>query len=1000
MRNFVCWQRDDALAIINPDVDAQSDANFRAVHTDVPIRKQSKDRKATTVISAEEVLEQFLGSPRYALVPIIGFSGSGKSHLVRWMNLRIKRDETKEVLFVQKAKTNLRDIIKALIDRLPQESQDQYLNMVQGTGTTTLTVSAQRTLILNNIQTELENDTSFLDLVDPEEKDKEEYLIRGLSGLFIDPYIREQHFLNDDGFAAEIAGHVFEKPDGYNPAEKRREFTIDDIPLNVDDLRRSAAATGEFLQFLLGQERDVSEKAVSIINRHTDAAITRCLNLSGDHLVQIMMEIRQSLKKAGKELILLIEDFARLQGLDRALLQSVLEQGNDELCTLRTAFACTTGFYGSLEPTAQTRLTFVIDMDNPLGRGRDAFNLHGFVSRYMNAVRLGEAELKKKWEIEKEQGASFDIGSACDECGHKVVCHAAFGQVDGFGLYPFTKKAIHVMAHRADEDADQKFNARKFQTGVLQPVTKLTAELGSGRFPSKSLLEEMGGLRTFPLDEQRTVKQQAPDDADRHLALITLWVGETRAVNLDSGIQEAFGLHPLSADVVAPETIPLETGSDVPPTPAGPERPKEIDELSRWANSDTKMTQQLTRDLRPLVFDAVTSFINWDEIACPKTLWSGGNGRFKQSGVIFENQSTKPRRDSQISLTVPLDWNDDTDRTNTYLALSGLIESQRRGDWNFQDAQKKFVSLQECLRSWAGEVTRQILDLKQGPTGWFPAAAALELSVLGVLLSTPQEGTPNKVDLLGLGLKPISTETSYLSPKLEKLVETIREKQTDLLRAIGEGVSATKGGQAGNFLNSNTLVEAMRSFRARGYKPMAVPDLEDIRIPWHKDVYALAKAVTGQLDSAIQQEVEMRLEWLAEVDEAFGSETDETKISDTVRSVLSDISGLDIPGIRDLLAKVNQFADINFADAVRVVRTLKKEETVRPWFLATGVRAARDISADLMREADRILARAKADIEARLEDGGYTPDAIDDLLGEIRGDLQGISLVLRGSEDA
>jgi hypothetical protein len=998
MENVVCWRRDDALEIINPDVDAQPDAYFRAVHTDVPIRKQDKDRKATSIVSTEVLLEQFLEAPRYTLVPIIGFSGSGKSHLIRWMNLRIKRDETREVLFVQKAKTNLRDIVKALINRLPEEAQEQYLNMVQGAGATTLTVSTQRTLILNNIQAELENDISYQALENPNEKDEEEYLISGLSGLFIDPYIREQHFLRDDSFAAELAGHVFEKPEGYNPAEKRREFTIDDIPSDVDDWMRPAAPTREFLQFLHGQDQDVSEKAVAIINRHTDAAITRCLNLSGDHLVQIMTEIRQNLKKTGKELILLIEDFARLQGLDRALLQSVLEQGNDELCTLRTAFACTTGFYGSLESTAKTRLTFVIDMDNPLGKGRDAFNLQGLVARYMNAVRLGEIKLLKAWELEKNQDANFEIESACDECEYKVECHGAFGQVEGFGLYPFTHKAIDVMAHRVDEDVDQKFNARNFQTGVLQPVTKLTAELSGRRFPPKSLLNEMGGLRNFPLDEQDTVKKQAPEDADRHLALITLWAGENRAVNLDKGIQQAFGLQSLSTDTAIPEPQLIQSEPDEPPTPDP--RPREIDELSRWANSDTKMTQQLANDLRPLVFDALLSFINWDEIACPRTFWAGPNGVFKQNGVIFENQSTMPRSGSQITLIVPLNWDDDADRTNTFLALSGLIESRRKRNWNFQDAQKKFVCLQECLGIWAADITRQILELKQGPNGWVPAAAALEVSALGVLLSTPQENVPNKIDLLELGLQPISNDTSYLSQKLEKLVAAIGEKQPDLLRTIGEGVAATKGGQIGQFLNSNILIEAMKAFRTREYRLMALPDSDDVRLQWHKDVYALAKSVTGQLDSALHEEVELRLKWLADVDKAFGDETDENKVSDLIRTTVSDISKLGIPGSNELQNKANQFAQVRFSNAVRVVRALKKEENVRPWHIATGIRAARETSVELIKQADQVLARAKRDIEAKLEDVGYKPDAIDELRTNIRDDLGVISAALQGSENA
>ena len=53
MKNFVCWDGEDARVIINPDVDAQPDAFFRAVHTDVPIRKFDHKREGMTVVSSE-----------------------------------------------------------------------------------------------------------------------------------------------------------------------------------------------------------------------------------------------------------------------------------------------------------------------------------------------------------------------------------------------------------------------------------------------------------------------------------------------------------------------------------------------------------------------------------------------------------------------------------------------------------------------------------------------------------------------------------------------------------------------------------------------------------------------------------------------------------------------------------------------------------------------------------------------------------------------------------
>ena len=992
MKNIVCWNREATLRIVNPDVDAQPDAFFRAVHTDSPIRQMDERRNNTKIVTADNVLDDFLQAPNFALVPVIGDSGSGKSHLIRWLNLRIKRDASREVLFVPKAKTNLRDIVRALIDRIPSDGQEKYLDMLQGTGTGQLNVGAQRSSVLNNIQTELKNDPG-----DPqaEDGDLEEYLVKGLSDLFIDPYIRNEHFILDGSFAAELAAHVYERPEGYNPAERRREFSLEDLPLEVESLMKAAGGTREFLQYLVGQPVETRQRAVDVINRHTDAAIARCLNLSGDHLIQIMNEMRQNIKKDGKELILLIEDFARLQGLDRALLQSVLDQGNAEICTLRTAFACTTGFYGSLERTAQTRASFVIDMDNPLGQGKDAFNLHGMVARYMNAVRIGPEVLEKEWERERGREASFEIKSHCDECEHQTICHSAFGHEGGYGLYPFTRKAIDVMARRADDHVDERFNVRQFQKKVLKPVTEYTSAIEGGIFPPKALLNDLGGLRNFPMDEQQIVRRQAPDDAERHLTLIALWAGDTRAINVDKRIQEAFNIRPLDAGVVPPEAG---SGDDESPAPSPKPEPfsREADELSRWANSDTKLTQQLANDLRPRVYEAVCSFINWDEIGCPKATWSGSNGVFRQNSVIFVRQSTKPVAGSLVSLEIPLNWDDDDNRTATFLALTGLIESQKAKSWGIPEANKKFVCLQECLQAWSDHVTKQMLELKQGPASWHPASAALELRALAVLLSTPQNKVPDNLDLVELGLAPLGEQAAFATSDLEKVFQLIAGKQEPLLRAIREGVSASKGGQAGSFINSSILIEAMKTFKGRNYSLTELPDDKELRVPFHKEIFTVSKAVRSQIDGAIQKEIDLRLNWLEHVERAFGNETDEKKISEVFRQTISEISSLGIPGSGDVQIKAVRFSESNYATAVRATRNIRKQQKIRPWDLASNVRGAMTTSNELISQALDVLGRAKGKIEALMESQGYDPAVRDELLEQMKEDLETICRALAG----
>ena len=101
------------------------------------------------------------------------------------------------------------------------------------------------------------------------------------------------------------------------------------------------------------------------------------------------------------QLILLIEDFAKLQGIDRELLEAVLARpqqvGTKPLCAIRTALACTSGYFESLIETVRQRVTFSVNLD--VGKvGKQSLvnetSIQQFVARYLNVIRQEEAEIK------------------------------------------------------------------------------------------------------------------------------------------------------------------------------------------------------------------------------------------------------------------------------------------------------------------------------------------------------------------------------------------------------------------------------------------------------------------------------------------------------------------------------------------------------------------------------------------------------------------------------
>ena len=285
--------------------------------------------------------------------------------------------------------------------------------------------------------------------------------------------------------------------------------------------------------------------AADIVNRALDGfAIARALNFSGDRVTALMEELRRHLRRNGCELVLLIEDFARLQGIDRALLQALLTQGDDNLCNIRWAIAATTGFFATVADTVYTRMTFFVDMDRSSGDLRSGrmtkAALARFAGRYLNAVRLGRQKLTA-W------AASADptdlVPNACEPCPHHEACHPVFkASEEGFGLYPMTRRALWNMATRADDQFETSFNPRALQRSVfLRILDSHARSLAEGTFPPRALLNELGGIKGLGVAEQEKLRWAVPSNLfDRALTFHELWDGSSVLTSPPAELAEVF----------------------------------------------------------------------------------------------------------------------------------------------------------------------------------------------------------------------------------------------------------------------------------------------------------------------------------------------------------------------------------------------------------------------------------------------------------------------------
>ena len=130
MKGFVCWNRDDVPAIMETDADFTPDHIFNAIHIPVSITKRfgTGSEEENVAYSPEELLKDLQDDNiKHLVLPVLGASGSGKSHLVRWLYTNIRKNSSKEeVLLIPKVGTNLKKIIQLILGNREGKDFEEY----------------------------------------------------------------------------------------------------------------------------------------------------------------------------------------------------------------------------------------------------------------------------------------------------------------------------------------------------------------------------------------------------------------------------------------------------------------------------------------------------------------------------------------------------------------------------------------------------------------------------------------------------------------------------------------------------------------------------------------------------------------------------------------------------------------------------------------------------------------------------------------------------------
>ena len=922
--NYVCWDTGRIRQVMNTSAEHASRPVFLAVHSEYPLivsspRGGTVESNDGWSIQPEEFLDAFLSKDNpHMQVAVLGNSGSGKSHFISWLKYSLPESADRYTISIPRTGVSLRGVVERIIDVLPEAARQPYLDELNHAGSQNSSPRDLEERLISEIALAIRSDQ----VTGEANQDLEDALIQLLPDIFRDGVLI-RHFCRPGGVIEALANQVLSASHEYLPAEDRRDFTTEDLPLTGVQTAQMGSYARDTCDFLRSN-LESQELAVSIINRNLNGAIGQVLNFTGDRLIGLLQDVRRHLRGQGKELVLLVEDLARLQGLDLSLLEALIDEGNEAsgLCELRWAAAVTTGYYTRLPNTVHTRMNFVLQMDIPTegaGGSIGANDIVAFAAKYLNASRARDEELVD-WADQPEEGRTYPP-NACELCVHKSVCHAAFGEVDGVGLYPFNGDALINMLRRLDGGFDQKFNPRILVKDVLAEVLgNYGDDLRERGFPSLLLLNQMQGRKLPPIVQDQ-LQQQNSGQADRQLAIVELWGdGGTQPTDLPQEIYAAFGT---TKPLLQGATPAVKRQEEIDPGPVQPSpTDRTVAAIRDWGNG-AEMQDNLTGILRPLVFDSIVSNIDWDMAGLIPGYFSNLSPPAfdKAFTVRFARQTAQGRRQRTVSVTIPGGSGQD-ELTEAAMALEGLFQFRQNGHWEFPGGREFFSVYANCVERWSAEVVEGIRSYKERQGQWNPTTTAVEMLTVGAAMAG--KAPARRSDDVGW-LNAIFTEWPEELPdrsqQWQRLYKSIRGERDNLTNFVRATASGSKGGQRGQFIDPTALIPAIKRVRRRWELSVAPPDgLKEQQNTFGKFA-RLDDRIRVSLSTAADVEWRQSTDWAVEWKDKFGADISGQKAIAEIRGLINLAFGSGIShNLNDRQTLEAALADMDAAQLDKALR--------------------------------------------------------------------------------
>lgn len=578
MAKFRCWSAGSVSRTVFSDIGALSgnaDAVFLAAHTPVKLEHRKGPELGSVGSGEAQVLDALTSRigdlERNTLVAVTGGSGSGKSHVVRWVHSHLSRQDGRyHVLYVPRAVQTLRELLRRIIEGLPGVEGSALMDRVDEAISNVRPGELQERLA-NEIKIALnwtiedrapfdgesadeaaarEDRNAMLGFKNDESGGRE----AGLAELIDVPQVRET-LLRRDGRLSQLVQSYFDETSRRDDNEEI--FTADDLPLKVRGIQSALRGNRDLLELWQVIQRQPDD-ALELLEEALRVALPRTVGLrsaGGDTLDSLFRDSRRALRVRGQDLVLIFEDLAQFGLVDGELYDQFVTQPGDELAPLRVVFAVTDGAYNRMERTVRTR----VEHEFHVG-GSALADPAQFVGRYLNLVRVGRDDTLALWDpTASSRDAEGWMVNACDTreqgqpCRFRDLCHASFGsvEIDGLGevgLYPYNENALARAYANLGADPTPRAVLDECVSTILMEADQ---HIAGGDYPHERTRTQFDFFARMPKDA--LIAANPSSDPERNYRALVIWGDESP---LNAGVLDAFSLDSSSEPSRRPAPAP------------------------------------------------------------------------------------------------------------------------------------------------------------------------------------------------------------------------------------------------------------------------------------------------------------------------------------------------------------------------------------------------------------------------------------------------------------